>query len=464
MDTIKKVFNTIESYKMIKESDSVLVGVSGGPDSIALLHILKMYSLQLSFSMGIAHLNHCLREDSQRDENFVFQISKEYKFPCFIEKRDVKKYQQKYGFSLEEAARNVRYNFLNSIALENGYNKIALGHHCDDNAELVLMNLLRGSAYTGLSGIPPVRDNLIIRPLIQISRNEILEYISINGLDFVTDETNFDRRFARNKVRYELIPYLKNYNPQITPALNRLSHILSRENQWIEKIVNDIFQKCLIYKDQNEIHLSIHGIKENNIAARRRLFRKAIKKIKTNLRRISLAHIDAVDELLISGSKNKSLNLPDNVSVIFHEKLVKFIKNKKIHSKANNNLEYIINGPGLTKIKDCGFSLKLSIVEKCCDFHKDHNIEFFDLKKITFPLILRNHKPGDRFTPLGMNGSQKIKKFFINNKIPNEIKKKTLVLLCQDKIIWLLGHRIDNSVRIDKYTKKIFKAEMIRSR
>ena len=195
---------------MVQNGDAVLVAVSGGADSVALVYILLELAPQYSFRMAIAHLNHCLREkESDRDEAFVASLAKKLELPFYIGREDVLRYQKRHRLSLEDAARQVRYRFYDSIAAKYGYGKIALGHHADDNAELVLMNLLRGSGPLGLSGIPPVRDNRIVRPLINLRRSEIMDYAAVKKLDYVTDSSNWNLKFHRNKIRARLIPQLK---------------------------------------------------------------------------------------------------------------------------------------------------------------------------------------------------------------------------------------------------------------
>ena len=207
---IQTVGQTITAYDMLKSEDSVIIGVSGGPDSVGLLHILIALAPRFSLRLGIAHLNHCLRHvESDNDAKFVASLSRTLDLPCYIQKEDVRKYQVENKLSMEEAARQVRYTFLKNVAKRNGFNKIALGHHREDNAELVLMNLFRGSGPLGLSGIPPVRDNEIIRPLINSQRSEIIDFLKINRFEYTSDASNKDAKYLRNKIRHHLIPQLK---------------------------------------------------------------------------------------------------------------------------------------------------------------------------------------------------------------------------------------------------------------
>ena len=206
----RAVDRTLRSYRMVQNGDAVLVAVSGGADSVALVYIMLELAPKYSLRMAIAHLNHCLREqESDRDEAFVAALAKQLELPSYIGREDVFRYQKRHHLSLEDAARQVRYRFYDSIAAKYGYGKIALGHHGDDNAELVLMNLLRGSGPLGLSGIAPVRDNRIVRPLINLRRSEIMDYVAVKKLDYVTDSSNLDLKFHRH-IFYSLI---KSHHP-----------------------------------------------------------------------------------------------------------------------------------------------------------------------------------------------------------------------------------------------------------
>jgi tRNA(Ile)-lysidine synthase len=213
---LRAVDRTLRTHCMLQNADAVLVAVSGGADSVALLHILLELAPKYSLRMAIAHLNHGLRQkESDRDEAFVASLAKQLELPFYVGREDVRGYRQRHRLSIEDAARQVRYRFYNSVAVNYGYGKIALGHHGDDNAELILMNLLRGSGPLGLSGISPVRDGKIVRPLINLRRSEIMDYVAAKNLDYVTDSSNWDLKFRRNKIRTRLIPQLKSgYNPK----------------------------------------------------------------------------------------------------------------------------------------------------------------------------------------------------------------------------------------------------------
>jgi tRNA(Ile)-lysidine synthase len=274
LETVKR---TIAEYEMVVSGTAVLVGVSGGPDSVALLHILQHLTCEYGLRLAVAHLNHGLRKEADDEAEFVATLSAGLGLACFIKKEDVSHYRHRHRLSLEEAARIRRYAFYDDIAARHHFDKIALGHQADDNAELVLMFMIRGSGPVGFAGIPPVRAGRIIRPLIRLPRRDILDYLKTVGLAYVTDHSNRDMRFMRNRIRSHLVPLLRrSYNPKISAALNRLADIQREEQDWIEGIVDTLYRDVRLTDDANRLHLSITQLMRQPKAAQRRIIRKAI--------------------------------------------------------------------------------------------------------------------------------------------------------------------------------------------
>ncbi len=254
------------------------MAVSGGPDSVALVHVLLALAAEYSLRPAIAHLNHCLRgRDSDRDAEFVTALARQLDVPIYADRKDVRAFRANRRLSLEEAARIIRYEFFDAVAAKHGFNKIALGHHSDDNAELVLINLLRGSGPLGLSGIAPVRDGKIVRPLIHLKRSEIIDYLTEKKLKYVTDISNADPAFVRNKIRHHLIPELQaHYNPRITETLNRLGEIMRAEDQWFDDALEPVLKQCISQGARETIRLAIPAFAQLARAVKRRVIRKAI--------------------------------------------------------------------------------------------------------------------------------------------------------------------------------------------
>jgi len=463
---LRTVRDTIARCGMFGAGDSVLVAVSGGPDSVALTHILNTIAGDYSLQLAIAHLNHCLRgQESERDAEFVAHLAAKLDLPFYGEKNDVRAFEHRRRLSPEEAARRVRYEFYDAVSTRDGFNKIALGHHSDDSAELVLMNLLRGSGPLGLSGIAPVRDSKIVRPLIHLKRSEILDYLSANHIAFVTDSSNTDPAYRRNRIRHHLIPELKKaYNPAIVEALNRLGEILQAEDHWMEQTLEPLFAQAILDKTSDSISLDLSKINQMDPAAGRRVIRKAILSVKQNLRRISFSHVDAVLDLAGKAQTSGFLDLPDSIQVIKDTPVLTVKKEDHVLPADVIDYRYSILAEGTTRIKEANVAIRLVEVrtDEVPDFKTAGPTRaFFDRDCLRFPLVVRNFRPGDRFSPLGVHGTQKLKKYFINKKTPARQRKECPLLLSENKIIWVAGHRIDNSVKLGPQTRRVLMAELL---
>ncbi|MCM2283488.1 MAG: tRNA lysidine(34) synthetase TilS [Desulfobacula sp.] len=313
----RSVASTVREFNMLESKDSILVAVSGGPDSVALLLSLLHLKQAHDLSIGIAHLNHRLRgEDALKDEEFVRDLAEHFSLPFFCEQEDVAAYAGRHRLSVEEAGREVRYDFFSRTANHHGYDKIALGHNKNDNAELVLMNLLRGSGPKGLSGIPPVRDHHYIRPLIRMTKQEILDFLEAEGQTFRMDGSNTDTAYIRNAIRLRLIPVLESeFNPDIVDALDRLSHILRQEEDYLDAEAEKYFQACLIEKQTAFLSFSKKKLSKLHPALVNRVIRKGIGMMKTDLRRITLGHMNDILEFCFQRASGNSLDLPGRIRI-----------------------------------------------------------------------------------------------------------------------------------------------------
>ena len=471
---VQAVDQTLHAHRMLQTGDAVLVGVSGGPDSVALIHILHTLAPGYVLRLAMAHLNHGLRSaESDRDQAFVADLAKHLEMPLYVEKQDVRGYQKKHRLSVEEAARQVRYRFFHGTAARHGFHKIALGHQADDNAEQVLMAMLRGSGPLGLAGIPPVRPDGIVRPLIDLRHDQILDYLNARDVNYMVDSSNRDLRMLRNKIRTHLIPILQTeYNPKCVDSLNRLAAILSAEEEWIEDEIRSVFNEMLLSEQKDSVALNLGRLKQKPIAVQRRLIRAAVLKVKKNLRRIGFVHIDAVLELTQKDLPDGRLDLPDGIRIWRDQDTLLIAKvPQKSHGPKSERIksappEYAYQLPkaGDILIKEAGLKIRFSEmpVQQVSDWRqKERHIAFLDRDKVFFPLVIRNFRPGDRFSPLGVSGRQKLKKFFSDHKIPRAERRQCPIVLSRDKIIWVAGYRLDNAVKIDAQTRCVLKAELL---
>ena len=471
----RKVRQTIADHRMLEYGDSVLIALSGGADSVVLAHVLHSLATEYGLRLAVAHLNHQLRDtESDRDADFVAEFSGKLALPYYIEKADVRHLQRESRFSLEEAAREARYAYFERIAAKNRFTKIATGHHANDNAELVLLNLMRGSGPLGLSGIRPIRDDNIIRPLIDLKRSEIMNYIDELKLPYVTDSSNSDLAFRRNRIRHHLIPDLEShYNPEIIAALNRLGNIIRAEDDWMDSLIKPEFNRCVVIEASDAVSIDLKCMAQLAFAVKRRLIRKAIFCVKKNLRRITLQHIDAVLCLADSGSSPSCLDLPDNICVTVaggNELTIKKVfAGRSINSEDNSDprghdYQYFLSGPGVFHVEEANATIRLTEISMADlpDYTETgREMALLDMDSVHFPLVVRNMRAGDRFSPLGVNGTQKVKKYFNDHKIPRSWRRMCPLLICRDKIIWIAGHRIDNSVKLVSTTRRVLKAELL---
>ncbi|MGD8949521.1 MAG: tRNA lysidine(34) synthetase TilS [Desulfobacterales bacterium] len=473
LDTVKR---TIAEYEMVVSGTALLVGVSGGPDSVALLHILQHLAPEYGLRLAVAHLNHGLRKEADDEAEFVATISAGLGLACHIKKDDVSRYRHRHRLSLEEAARLRRYAFYDDVATRHHFDKIALGHQADDNAELVLMFLIRGSGPAGFAGIPPVRAERIIRPLIRLSRRDILDYLKAVGLAYVTDRTNRDMRFLRNRIRGHLVPLLRrSYNPKISEALNRLADIQREEQAWIKEIADTLYRDARLTDDAHRRHLSIAQLVRQPKAAQRRIIRKAIIDIKGDLRRISFAHVGAAVDLLSVDRRDGMLDLPDGIVLERIGNVLRVSKRSGPARPKPGAVEeiypvtycYGVKKPNevavILTVEEIDYQVTFSTVAAGASANlrqTGQQVAFFDIDSLIFPLTLRNVRAGDRFRPFGLQGTQKIKKYFIDHKVPKEKRRACPVLLSGGCIIWLVGHRMAEDCRVTPATREILRAEI----
>ena len=451
----------------------MLVGVSGGPDSMALLHLLNRLAPDLNIRIGVAHLNHCLRGASaDRDAEVVRRAAEELRYSYHIGHARVLKVKQHLGLSLEEAARRIRYAFFNKTMANAGYNKLALGHQSDDNAEQMLMALLRGTGPRGLSGIAPVRGKHIIRPLINAHRSQIETFIAEEGIACVLDASNDDLRFMRNRIRHRLLPLLSSeYNPRIETHLNQLADVMRTEETWIDKLVAAEYEQALLNRDKGTLTLSASAINQAHPALARRLVRKAIEELAGTLRRITFSHVQAVLHMLTDGCDEKGLHLPggirarrtgDRVMLVIANGRYRGGVDPALEEKAVSTTVISSPFPSTVEIKEMAAGLRFSTcrpnqLPQWADVGR--NQAYFDLARLSLPLTVRPSIPGDRFTPLGAGGSQKLKKFFIDHRIHRKDRARAPVLTDKQRIIWLVGQRIDDHVKVTAHTSEVLCVE-----
>lgn len=304
----EEVLNTIKKYNMINEGDKIVIGVSGGPDSITLLNILNKFKEKLNIKIYVAHINHMIRAEADEETEYVKEFCNRLDVEFFCKKIDAQEEAKKLKIGTEEAGRNIRYAFFEEVAKRVEANKIATAHNSNDNAETVLMNIMRGTSISGLAGIEKIRDGKYIRPLIRCSRKAIEEYCKQNNLQPKFDKSNLENIYTRNKIRNLLIPYIqKEFNPNIIDTINRLSDIAISEEQFINKIVENEYKKLLINANKNEIILDMKKFNMLDHVIKAKLILYTIEKVSGISAGIEKIHIDDIIKLCNNNIGNKFL-------------------------------------------------------------------------------------------------------------------------------------------------------------
>lgn len=303
----EEVLKTIETYNLIEKNDKIVIGVSGGPDSICLLHVLYGLKEKLGIEIVVAHVNHMLRDVADLETEYVQNFCKKLGIECYVKKADILEISKTQKKGTEEVGRQVRYDFFDEVAKKTNSNKIATAHNSNDRAETVILNILRGSGLSGLKGIEPIRDNKYIRPLINTDRQDIENYCNDNKLEPKYDKTNNENIYTRNKVRNTVIPYIKKeFNPNIIKTINRLSSLATEENEYLQAITKQEFENLLIEKTENII-LDLHKFNSLNLVIKRRLILYTINEVLHTTNGIEKVNIDDIIKLCKNNIGNKYL-------------------------------------------------------------------------------------------------------------------------------------------------------------
>jgi tRNA(Ile)-lysidine synthase len=456
---ISEVRKTIQKYDMIQPGDRVVVGISGGPDSAALLHALWELRGDFHLSLIAAHLDHRLRPEGEKEARFVRKLAGKLGVPFCGGRGDVRSCQKEKGLTVQEAAREVRYAFLREIARKNRAAKIALGHTADDQAESMIMRILRGSGTRGLSGIPPVRNGLYIRPLIGVWREEIEAFLEEKRIVPLTDPSNQSQKYLRNRIRHELLPLLQQYNPRIRQVLVQMADLFRGEEEFWETHLSEKLAGAVRSRRKETLVLDVPALLSHPLPIRLRCLRKAIEETQGHLRGISLPHIWALNSLLEASDPNRTLKLPRGLTVTRAYQALHLSRSREEAVP----FEHPVPGPGYVEIPEIGRAMRFETQSRKgrTRFDESPLVALLDFDDLEFPLTVRSFQPGDRFQPLGMEGEKKIKDLFIDCKVP-ALQRKRIPILCRgDRILWVGGVRIDHRARLKPETRRILRAELI---
>lgn len=454
---MKDLLAKVRNQNLFSTGETVVVAVSGGADSVALLDILTRFDTE-RLKLIVAHLNHCLRgAESNEDERFVAALAARYHIPFLSIRVDVASFAAAERLSLEDAGRQARYAFFREVARRHGATSIALAHHMDDQAETVLIRLLRGSGGAGLSAMSAVGDNMLKRPLLKVTRAELERYLRERVLSWRTDSTNADTAILRNSIRHELIPLLKKYNPKVTERLAATAEILASDEELLDQLTDETFKRLACSEDES-VRLGIASLLGERRGLRLRLYRHALRELRGDLMRIALTHLEAIDRLVASNRPNACLNLPDDLRVERSYDELRFTSAMK---PIGQSWEMTVSGEGSHPLPN-GMTLNVQRVPRPADLVTgSEKISYVSAEAAPFPWLVRPFAAGDRFTPLGLNGSQKVKELFINKKLPPHERSRVPLVFSEGDVIWVAGVRLAEKGRVKPAAGAVLRLEIL---
>ena len=328
----EQVINTIKKYNLISPGDKIVIGVSGGPDSICLLHILNDIKNEFNFEIYVAHVNHMIREVADNETEYVENFCKVLGVRCFVKKVDVISIAKQEKRGTEETGRDIRYKFFDEVALNVGANKVATAHNKNDKIETIIFNMLRGSGISGLKGIETIRDEKYIRPLIEVERNEIEDYCKKNDLEPKYDESNYENIYTRNKIRNIVLPYIqKEFNPNFIKTMERLSEVATEENEYLNNITKEAFEKVRLTVSNNvKIELNLKKFNNLELVIKRRVIIYTINRLLGSNQGIEKVNIDDIIKLCDRNIGNKFLIPIKRLKVLIKDKKIIFLINTNI--------------------------------------------------------------------------------------------------------------------------------------
>lgn len=434
------VLSVIKKYNMLENCDRIVVGLSGGADSVCLLSVLNSLKAEYGFLLVAAHINHGIRgAEAQRDEENCKRLCESLNVPLEILHADIPTLSKQQGIGEEECGRIVRYDFFRSLAGERG--KIATAHNLNDNAETLLLNLVRGAGAKGACGIPPVRDN-IIRPLIETDRKSIEKYCEENELQYVTDSTNLECEYSRNKIRIKVLPTLCEINQNAVGALSGFASRMREQEAFLESVVNEKYAQCVKNSVLYEAEFSAL-----DIFLKKRIAGRFLSELSHG--EVESKHIDDFLRFVGSGKTLVTASATEIVS-----------RDGKIFKKPEQAEQFSVDfslDDKKVNLPFCEISVEKYDTKDLQNLNKDMLDNLIDCDKISNTLILRSRKDGDKFTFSKRRITKTVKKLFNEDKIPPEVRNKMIILDSDGEVVWLRGYGTNKKFRIGADTKKAIK-------
>jgi tRNA(Ile)-lysidine synthase len=461
----KRVLCFIQEQHLIRAGDHVLVAVSGGPDSVVLLHVLLALQATLQVAkLTTVHLDHQLRgEESRQDARFVQDLSERWGVACHGASAAVESYRRLHRVSLEMAARDCRQRFFEQERRDLQAQSVALGQHADDQAEEILLRLLRGTGPGGIAGMAAKTPQGFIRPLLFATREEILGYAHDLHLPYRVDSSNLSSFCQRNALRLEVLPLLRTHiHPHVVRTLSRCADLARDEEDAWAQIIEEYWQRVVLDTGENRVSLAVGRMSSLFVAIQRRLLRRALESVQGNLQSIQVVHIEALRRLLETGAVGKQVHLPGGLRGLREpERLVIRAKTTELDEPF---LPTNIAEPGCHRLAAFDLELRHRAVSPgeagaVAGFPRTSQVVWMDADQLRWPLLVRSWQPGDRFQPLGLKGTMKLQDYFTNARVPREERHRIPLLCDQEKICWVVGQRLDDRVKITAATRRVLVAQ-----
>ena len=442
---MKQVWQTIEQFHMLEAGDRVLAGVSGGPDSIALLHLLDSCRDRYGFELFVVHVNHRLRPEADGEAQYVQQFCEQKQIPFQLFAEDVADYAKQYGMSLEQAGHEVRHTCFRKAAEAWNITKLALGHHGDDRAESVLLHLVQGCGLDGLTAMPP-KDGRLIRPFAFLQKKDLVQYCEQHNLQYFTDATNLEPGCLRNQIRLEVLPQLKAYNPQITESLLRLQESCGADADYLEQYTETLWHQYGSREAEQAV-FPADVLREQHIAMQRRILRCMYRQVRGSEQNLSFGQTEQMRQIAMTKDGSQELHLADGL--LFVREYNRLCVTRKLEKTSDYQYLWHIGEELFVPESECVFKAERDLTSETAGAE----VLDVDYNRISLPLTIRNRKPGDVLKmPFGR---KKLKDFFIDKKIPASRRDRIPVVLSGSEIIWIPGYYKADCVRINDETEQI---------
>ncbi|NRF94711.1 tRNA lysidine(34) synthetase TilS [Paenibacillus frigoriresistens] len=467
IDLVAKVEQRIIDEKLVDPGDVVVVAVSGGPDSVALLHVLFALAERYSWRLVVAHVNHQFRgAESDAEAFFVGKLADDLGLPCEIGVIDVPAYIEETSLNGQAAAREKRYEFLHQIAAKYSANRIAFAHHADDQAETIMMRILRGTGPSGLVGMPERRREKkveLIRPFLRIYKTDIVNYCAQHEMTYCKDSSNELRKYFRNQIRLDVMPMLKQYNEQLPESLNRLTDLMRAEDDYLAKEAEQVFRQKTTFQ-QACCRIERRDFTELHVALQRRLIKLILNCLCLERDRLDFTRIESMRELILEDQvSNQVLQVDEQVYIVREYESIQF----QTFAPSPKPYAYEV-GLDTSELNLPEVEAKLiyswvpASSKETAAYSSSATDVFLDLDQLILPLVVRSRRSGDRFEPYGLNGSKKVKDMFIDAKMP--LSRRDVIPLLVDasgQILWIAGFRRSKHALVGPDTVRVLHMKLV---